>query len=181
MRQAGSRGFFGLFALLLCIEALLLISSSQLAGAQDYIALEEKALAIEKSGFERAQAELFLDAAIFQAISGPHAGPLEAERIKSRANASILSVPQALGTGQFYGCSESILGEIQSAPLGPSGLDAISKVVVLKAGPLMQVNYILSGGPHGNIFPCVKISNAGHSLFLRIPAGYFASAAVVFA
>ncbi|GEM_PF-5449010 len=179
MRPAGSRGFFGLFALLLCIEALLLIGSSQLRGAQDYMQLEQKTLAIEKSGFERAQAELFLDAAIAQGISAPHPGPLEAERIKSRVNASILAAPESLGIGGFYECSESILGETQSAPLGSSGFDAISEVVVLKAGPLMQVQYILSGGPDGGTFPCAKISNAGHSLFLRIPAGYFASAAVL--
>lgn len=179
--SARPRGFFGLFALLLCIPALLLINSSGLRAGQDYMALEGGLLEISKSGFERAQSELFFDRAIGQGLAGPHIGPLDAAAIKSGINASIVSAPNTLGIGEFYWCSESILGELQLSPLGPEGLDGLSKVAVLKAGPVAHVQYILSGGPHGDAFPCAKISNGSHSLFLRIPAGYFSSAAVIFA
>lgn len=77
-----TKGFFGAIVLLLAVEALLLFNSAENGIFVQHNSTESKLIAIGKTGFERTEAELFLDKAIEHSFETNVSNPVDAETIK---------------------------------------------------------------------------------------------------
>ncbi|MCR4335701.1 MAG: hypothetical protein NUV57_04140 [archaeon] len=168
-----SNGFFGAIVLLLAIEALLLINSTENELFLQQENMENKISAIEKTGFERTEAELFLDKVIEHQFETNVSKPVVAEEIKFRINSEIIKAFQELDLKNTGICKENFSGkEIKVKELNLENLTTITSLSVIPQGEFTILQYTISGGINYNLFPCAEISNENFSNYFRIPINY---------
>ncbi|MFH1391723.1 MAG: hypothetical protein ABIH20_05415 [Candidatus Diapherotrites archaeon] len=175
-----SKGFFGTVVLLLAIEALLLINSTENELFLQHNSIESKILAIEKTGFERTEAELFLDDVIEHSFETDVSKPVEAETIKLKINLEIIKAFKELDLENTGICKENFRGkEIKVKELNLENLTTITSASAIPRGEFTIIQYTISGGINYNLFPCTKISIGNFSNYFRLPIGYSITRVIV--
>jgi len=175
-----SKGFFGTIVLLLAIEALLLINSTENELFLQHNSIESKILAIEKTGFERTEAELFLDEVIKHSFETNVSKTVDAETIKLKINLEIIKALKELGLENNGICKENFHGkEIKVKELNLENLTTITSASVIPQGEFTIIQYTISGGINYDLFPCTTISNGNFSNYFRLPIGYSITRVIV--
>lgn len=170
-------GFFGLLALLGALQAIMLMNAFALHDGDNYALLGTALLEIEKTGFERTEAEMLFDRAIDETLAEASFGKLEARQIKALIDRRVLDAANALGTG--LGLCKTWGFDSARPALQGQGIQDVSKAIVIKSHGTAIVQYTITGGPWGNLAPCGKLSNGAYTQIVMIPAGYSAARLVV--
>tara|TARA_Y100000310_G_C20702563_1_gene831301 strand:- start:10861 stop:11394 length:534 start_codon:yes stop_codon:yes gene_type:complete len=175
-----TKGFFGAIVLLLAVEALLLFNSAENGIFVQHNSTESKLIAIGKTGFERTEAELFLDKAIEHSFETNVSNPVDAETIKLKINLEIIKAFKELGLENTGICKENFLGkEIKVKNLNIENLTTITSASAIPKGEFTIIQYTISGGINYDLFPCAKIFNGNFSNYFRIPINYSITRVVV--
>jgi len=173
------KGISGAIVLLFAIEVLLLLNAFQNDISLNQNNIESKVLAIEKTGFERTEAEIFLDKAIETGISKGISYPIEAEKIKWKVNAEIIKAFKELGLDAKI-CRENFwIFEKEIEALTLDRLNKISYASAIKKESLTVIQYSITGGLESELFPCSLISNENFSNYVRIPIEYTVTRMVI--
>ncbi len=192
-----SRGFFGLLTLFAAVQVLLLAYSLENRSESSYLSLEAKLIGAEKAAFSRTEAELLMDRAIDEALTGAVPGELDSEAIERSVSRNILRAADALGLHGLSVCRDSSAGESlwrvlngkgqvgwrgedSIGLLDAEGMGALGKAVVAKSYGIAIAQYTITGGPSGTLFPCAEILEGNATIMFRIPVRYTATRLVPF-
>ncbi len=167
------RGFFGLLALLGAVQAIVLMGAFAGQAQANYGSLQATLSEIEKTGFERTQAEMLFDRSIGEALESAQFGKINAAQIKERADRAILDAAGALGI-EIGLCWTGAFGNALPAAQG-QGIGKVSKAIAIRAYGAAIVQYTITGGPLGSLSPCARLRNGAYAQTLMVPAGYSAT------
>ncbi|VVB99868.1 Uncharacterised protein [uncultured archaeon] len=196
----GQKGFFGFFCLALALETISILATGSLHATES----ESTAFISAESGIavslRRAEAEQLIDHAITQELARLASVSQDSETIKAGVNRRIIQSLGELGpwkngickNSQWQGSDQNKdsietggthqkpgTAELEATGIDGQGLAKISRALIVKHGNMAIVQYSVTGGSSGRLFPCAEITRAGHSATFEIPAGYSATTEVL--
>jgi len=166
------KGFFGASVLLIAVEIILLLNSSTHENYLTQIELENKIIAIEKTGFKRTEAELYFDDIIEEAILEAYLINEDADLTKQRINYSIILAFTKLKIEEEGICKKT---NNTFKKIDLLSLDALSKITtfsVIKINTSLYSQFSISGGLTKNYFPCGKININNSTTYFALPVNY---------
>ena len=172
-----SAGFFGAAVLIASLALVLQAHSFSSGIAPEYAAAETGMAGMAEISFRRAEAEIFLDNAIRDAMDKSLYPPVDPERTKAAVNARIIESFGALGMKAFI-CEA---GETAGEQLTADGLAEITKAIAVKIMEATHVEYIVAGNGGGRICAIIAEEDGEYSLALQLPHGYRISRTVPWA
>ena len=166
------KGFFGATVLLIAIEIILLLNNSTNETYLTQIELENKILAIEKTGFKRTEAEIYFDNIIEEAILESNLLNEDTKLTKQRINYSIILAFTKMKIEDAGICKKtnSKIEKINSLSL--ENLSKITTFSKIKIGALLHSQFTISGGLTKNYFPCGKIKINNSTTYFELPVNY---------